>query len=100
MLRRFPRRGVQRVGRGDPGAPVGLLATGEIDASGFIDLVAATASSPGHCNTMGTATTMNSLAEALGMSLPGCAAIPAPLKWQVASPTSLASASWRWSPKT
>ncbi len=57
-----------------------LLATGEIDASGFIDLVAATAPSPGHCNTMGTATTMNSLAEALGMSLPGCAAIPAPLR--------------------
>jgi dihydroxy-acid dehydratase len=55
-----------------------LLATGELDAPGFMDLVAATAPSPGHCNTMGTATTMNSLAEALGMSLPGCAAIPAP----------------------
>lgn len=55
-----------------------LLAIGEIDSAGFIDLVAATAPSSGHCNTMGTATTMNSLAEALGMSLPGCAAIPAP----------------------
>ena len=57
-----------------------LLATGEIEPSAFIDLVAASAPSPGHCNTMGTATTMNSLAEALGMSLPGCAAIPAPLR--------------------
>ena len=44
----------------------------------FIELVASSAPSAGHCNTMGTATTMNSLAEALGMSLPGCAAIPAP----------------------
>ena len=55
-----------------------LYATGELDAAGFVDLVAATAPSAGHCNTMGTATTMNCLAEALGMSLPGCAAIPAP----------------------
>ncbi|MDA8063741.1 MAG: dihydroxy-acid dehydratase, partial [Actinomycetota bacterium] len=55
-----------------------LYATGELDAAGFIDLVAATAPSAGHCNTMGTATTMNCMAEALGMSLPGCAAIPAP----------------------
>ncbi len=55
-----------------------LLATGEIDAATFVERVAASAPSAGHCNTMGTATTMNSLAEALGMSLPGCAAIPAP----------------------
>src|SRR5215218_2474614 len=46
----------------------------------FIDLVAASAPSIGHCNTMGTASTMNALAEALGMSLPGCAAIPAPYR--------------------
>jgi dihydroxy-acid dehydratase len=55
-----------------------LLATGEIDTEEFISLVADSAPSVGHCNTMGTASTMNSLAEALGMSLPGCAAIPAP----------------------
>jgi len=57
-----------------------MLAAGEINQEQFIDLVASSAPSPGHCNTMGTATTMNSLAEALGMSLPGCAAIPAPNK--------------------
>ena len=56
-----------------------LLAAGEIDYQGFIELVASSAPSTGYCNTMGTATTMNSLAEALGMSLPGSAAIPAPL---------------------
>ncbi len=55
-----------------------LLATGKIDAKGFIELVASSAPSTGFCNTMGTATTMNSLTEALGMSLPGSAAIPAP----------------------
>jgi dihydroxy-acid dehydratase len=55
-----------------------LLALGEIDKRQFIELAASSAPSAGHCNTMGTATTMNSLAEALGMSLPGCAAIPAP----------------------
>lgn len=55
-----------------------LLAAGEIDTKGFIKLVASSAPSTGFCNTMGTATTMNSLAEALGMSLPGSAAIPAP----------------------
>jgi dihydroxy-acid dehydratase len=54
------------------------LATGEIDYEQFMELVASSAPSAGHCNTMGTASTMNSLAEALGMSLPGCAAIPAP----------------------
>jgi dihydroxy-acid dehydratase len=56
------------------------LAAGEIDADGFIRLVASSAPSTGYCNTMGTATTMNSLAEALGMSLPGSAAIPAPYR--------------------
>ena len=55
-----------------------MLATGEIDEAQFVEMVASSAPSPGHCNTMGTASTMNSLAEALGMSLPGCAAIPAP----------------------
>ncbi|MFF1614297.1 IlvD/Edd family dehydratase [Amycolatopsis sp. NPDC058278] len=55
-----------------------LLAAGEIDDAGFMELVASSAPSPGHCNTMGTASTMNALAETLGMSLPGCAAIPAP----------------------
>ncbi|RZJ01364.1 MAG: dihydroxy-acid dehydratase [Brevundimonas sp.] len=57
-----------------------MLAAGEIDYDGFIELVASSAPSVGYCNTMGTATTMNSLAEALGMSLPGSAAIPAPYK--------------------
>jgi dihydroxy-acid dehydratase len=55
-----------------------LYAGGEIDYDGMVDLIASSAPSAGHCNTMGTASTMNSLAEALGMSLPGCAAIPAP----------------------
>ena len=57
-----------------------MFATGEINYEQFVELVASSAPSPGHCNTMGTASTMNSLAEALGMSLPGCAAIPAPHK--------------------
>jgi dihydroxy-acid dehydratase len=57
-----------------------LLAAGEIDYQGFIKLVATSAPSTGFCNTMGTASTMNSLAEALGMSLPGSAAIPAPYR--------------------
>lgn len=57
-----------------------MLAKGEIDYKGFLELVASSAPSAGHCNTMGTASTMNSLAEALGMSLPGCAAIPAPYR--------------------
>lgn len=52
----------------------------EINYEEFIDMVASSAKSDGHCNTMGTASTMNALAEALGMSLPGCAAIPAPYK--------------------
>ncbi len=57
-----------------------MMAAGEIDADEFIRLVASSAPSTGYCNTMGTATTMNSLAEALGMSLPGSAAIPAPYR--------------------
>ena len=57
-----------------------MLAAGEIDYKGFIELVASSTQSTGYCNTMGTATTMNSLAEALGMSLPGSAAIPAPYR--------------------
>jgi dihydroxy-acid dehydratase len=56
------------------------LAAGEIDYEEFMRIVASSAPSVGHCNTMGTASTMNSLAEALGMSLPGCAAIPAPYR--------------------
>ncbi len=55
-----------------------MWARGELDYNGFLDLVASSAPSTGYCNTMGTATTMNSLAEALGMQLPGSAAIPAP----------------------
>ena len=54
-----------------------LLAAGDIDYEGFMRLTAAASPSIGHCNTMGTALSMNSLAEALGMSLPGCASIPA-----------------------
>lgn len=56
------------------------MAAGEIDYAGFVDLVASSAPSTGYCNTMGTATTMNSLAEVLGMQLPGSAAIPAPYR--------------------
>lgn len=56
------------------------LATGEIDYEQFIEAAAASAPSDGYCNTMGTASTMNCLAEALGMSLPGNAAIPAPYR--------------------
>ena len=55
-------------------------AAGRMDYAEFLDLVAASAPSIGHCNTMGTASTMNALAEALGLSLPGCAAIPAPYR--------------------
>jgi dihydroxy-acid dehydratase len=57
-----------------------LHAAGEIDYDEFMNRVMASAPSPGHCNTMGTASSMNSLAEALGMSLPGCAVIPAPYR--------------------
>jgi dihydroxy-acid dehydratase len=55
-------------------------AAGKIDYKEFIDIVARSAPSAGHCNTMGTASTNNAMAEALGMSLPGCAAIPAPYR--------------------
>ena len=57
-----------------------MLSRGEIDEEGFIRLVASSAPSTGYCNTMGTATTMNSLTEVLGMSLAGSAAIPAPYR--------------------
>ena len=57
-----------------------LLAAGKIDDAEFMDMVASSAPSVGYCNTMGTATTMNSLAEGLGMQLPGSAAIPAPYR--------------------
>jgi dihydroxy-acid dehydratase len=56
------------------------FAAGEIDYQEYLDSVAASAPSIGHCNSMGTASTMNALAEALGLSLPGCAAIPAPYR--------------------
>ncbi len=56
------------------------LKAGRIDFEGFMQEVLASSPSIGHCNTMGTALTMNCLAEALGMSLPGCAAIPAPYR--------------------
>jgi len=55
-------------------------AAGRMSYKEFIELVASSAPSIGHCNTMGTASTMNALAEALGLSLPGCAAIPAPYR--------------------
>ena len=57
-----------------------LHAAGEIDDDGFMEIVASSTPSVGYCNTMGTATTMNSLAEALGMQMPGSAAIPAPYR--------------------
>jgi dihydroxy-acid dehydratase len=56
------------------------IAAGKIDYKEFLDVVASSAPSIGHCNTMGTASTMNAMAEALGLSLPGCAAIPAPYR--------------------
>jgi dihydroxy-acid dehydratase len=56
------------------------VAAGKIDYNEFLDIAASSAPSIGHCNTMGTASTMNAMAEALGMSLPGCAAIPAPYR--------------------
>jgi len=57
-----------------------LYKAGKIDYEEYLDSVAAAAPSIGHCNTMGTASTMNALAEALGLSLPGCASIPAPYR--------------------
>lgn len=56
------------------------LAAGAIDEKKFVDIATASAPSAGHCNTMGTASTMNAVAEALGMSLTGCSAIPAPYR--------------------
>src|SRR5208282_3326079 len=56
------------------------LAAGEITEEEFFDAALASAPSAGHCNTMGTASTMNAVAEVLGLSLPGCAAIPAPYR--------------------
>lgn len=57
-----------------------MLSRGEINEEQFLDRACSSAPSAGHCNTMGTASTMNAVAEALGMSLPGCAAIPAPYR--------------------
>ncbi len=57
-----------------------MMARGEVDYEGFMELVSSSATSVGHCNTMGTASTMNALAEALGMTLPGAAAIPGPYR--------------------
>jgi dihydroxy-acid dehydratase len=57
-----------------------LMAAGEIDYEGFMEMTTSASPSVGHCNTMGTALSMNALAEALGMSLPGCASIPAPYR--------------------
>jgi dihydroxy-acid dehydratase len=57
-----------------------LLSAGSIDNEKFLEIAAASAPSSGHCNTMGTASTMNAMAEALGMSLTGCSAIPAPYR--------------------
>ena len=74
------------------------LAAGEIDYDQFMEIVASSAPSVGHCNTMGTASTMNALAEALGMSLPGCAAIPAPYRerGQIAYETGIRAVEMVW----
>ena len=74
------------------------LAAGKIGYDEFLEIVASSAPSVGHCNTMGTATTMNSLAEALGMSLPGCAAIPAPYRerGQIAYETGVRAVEMVW----
>ena len=74
------------------------LAEGKIDYEEFMALVTSSAPSIGHCNTMGTASTMNALAEALGMSLPGCAAIPAPYRerGQIAYETGLRIVEMVW----
>ena len=61
-----------------------LLAAGEIDYEEFMSRVCSSAPSLGHCNTMGTASTMNAMAEALGMSLTGNSAIPAPFRERMA----------------
>ena len=74
------------------------LAAGKINYDEFMEIVASSTPSIGHCSTMGTATTMNSLAEALGMSLPGCAAIPAPHRerGQIAYETGLRAVEMVW----
>ncbi len=74
------------------------LAAGKINYDEFIDIVSSSAPSVGHCNTMGTASTMNALAEALGMSLPGCAAIPAPYREraQIAYETGVRAVAMVW----
>ena len=74
------------------------LAAGEINYEEFMQIVASSAPSVGHCNTMGTASTMNSLAEALGMTLPGCAAIPAPYRerGQIAYETGIRAVEMVW----
>ncbi len=74
------------------------LAAGEIDYEEFMQIVASSAPSVGHCNTMGTASTMNALAEALGMSLPGCSAIPAPYRerGQIAYDTGVRAVEMVW----
>ncbi|MBU0726915.1 MAG: dihydroxy-acid dehydratase family protein [Alphaproteobacteria bacterium] len=73
-------------------------AAGDINYDEFMDIVASSAPSVGHCNTMGTASTMNGLAEALGMSLPGCSAIPAPYRerGQIAYETGLRAVGMVW----
>lgn len=74
-------RGAERVGSGTIVWELRRrLATGDIDYAEFLSRITDSAPSVGHCNTMGTASTMNSLAEALGMSLPGSAMIPGPYK--------------------
>lgn len=75
-----------------------MLASGEIDDAQFMEMATASAPSVGYCNTMGTATTMNSLAEALGMQLPGSAAIPAPYRerGQIAYETGLRAVEMVW----
>src|SRR5260221_918808 len=74
------------------------LAAGKLTYDEFIEIVASSAPSVGHCNTMGTASTMNSVAEALGMSLPGCAAIPAPYRerGQIAYETGVRAVEMVW----
>ena len=75
-----------------------MLAAGEINDEQFMEMATASAPSVGYCNTMGTATTMNSLAEALGMQLPGSAAIPAPYRerGQIAYETGLRAVEMVW----
>ena len=77
-----------------------LMAAGEIDYPQFLKLVASSAPSTGHCNTMGTASTMNSLAEALGLCLPGRPPFPRRTATARKPPTSPASASSRWCVRT